>query len=155
MDRTARPNGWDKPCQWIDYHPSIWRGKTNRRCGRPTMAAPRHDKGVSKALQIFAALVTTLCRTSTNSLPYFPKLFAVLSSEYGKGPVRPRQRVSLPTAKNRTASPKGTDRLGRSASRPSPKSPLDRRHVPVGRTSKARRLVLETLRAIDSKPSGY
>ena len=103
----------------------------------------------------FAVLATTLCRTSINSLPYFSKLFAVLASVCGKGFVRTRQRAQCPTAKNRTVSPKGTSGLGQSAAQTSPKSLSDRHQVPVGLASKARQLVLETLRAIDSEPSGH
>ena len=41
------------------------------------------------------------------------------------------------------------------SAQPSPKSPSDRRQVPVGLASKAQRLVLETLRAIEDEPSGF
>ena len=121
----------------------------------PSRSSATGPRGFRPPAKPFAVLATTLCRTSINSLPYFSKPFAVLSSEYGKGPVRPRQRVSLPTAKNRTVSPKGTSGLGQSAAQTSPKSPSDHRQVPVDLASKARRLVLETLRAIDSEPSGH
>ena len=121
-----------------------WRGR--RRAG---------SRGFRPPAKPFAVLATTLCRTSINSLPYFSKPFAVLASVCDKVFVCPRQRVQCPTAKNRTVSPKGTSGLGQSAAQTSPKSPSDHRQVPVDLASKARRLVLETLRAIDSEPSGH
>ena len=78
------------------------------------------------------------------------------STEIAKGVGCPRQwglGTECPTLSAKSARKSATPRWAGAALRPD-KSPSERRQLPVGPTSKARRLALETLRAIDSEPSG-